>query len=111
MDLETLASLAFGIAVLAFLWNLHMGMGVLRRDLGQDISNVQEALGKDISDLRDRVTGLEDRVSGLEYRVSRLEDRVSGLEDRVARVENRVARVEGMLAGAGLKVAPEPASG
>jgi len=54
-------------------------MGILHKDLGQEISNVRT----DISDLRDRVSG----------------------------VENRVARVEGMLAGAGLKIVPDPASG
>ena len=97
METETIASLAFGLTVLAFLWNLHRDMGILRKDLGQEISNVRKALGEDISDLRDRVL--------------RVEDRVARVEDRVAGVENRVARVEGMLAGAGLKVAPEPASG
>ena len=61
MDAESITSLAFGIAVLAFLWNLH-------RDIG--------LLSKDISDLRDRVS-----------------------------------RIEGMLAGAGLKIGPGPASG
>ena len=72
MGAETIASLAFGVTVLAFLWNLHRDIGLLRRELGRDISD---------------------------------------LRDRVSRVENRVARVEGMLAGAGLKIAPEPASG
>ena len=79
MDAETVVSLAFGLTVLAFLWNLHRDMGILRKDLGREISNVRA----DISDLRDRVSS----------------------------IEIRVARVEGMLAGAGLKVAPEPASG
>ena len=79
MDAEAIASLAFGTTVLAFLWNLHRDIGLLRRELGRDIN-----------DLRDRVSRVEERVSS---------------------IENRVARVEGMLAGAGLKVAPEPASG
>ena len=61
MDAETIASLAFGIAILAFLWNLHRAIGLL---------------GKDISDLRDRVS-----------------------------------RIEGMLAGAGLEISPDSASG
>ena len=65
MDAETIASLAFGIAVLAFLWNLHRDIGTLRKELGRDIS-----------DLRDRVS-----------------------------------RIEGMLAGAGLKINPDSASG
>ena len=83
MDAETIASLAFGIAVLAFLWNLHRDMGHLSKDIGnvrealsKDIGHVREALGKDLSDLRDRVS-----------------------------------RVDGMLAGAGLKIGPDPASG
>ena len=65
MDAETIASLAFGIAVLAFLWNLHRDIGTLRKELGRDIS-----------DLR-----------------------------------NRVSRIEGMLAGAGLRISPDSASG
>ena len=65
MDAETIASLAFGIAVLAFLWNLHRDIGTLRKELGRDIS-----------DLRDRVS-----------------------------------RIEGMLAGAGLRISPDSASG
>ena len=76
MDAENIASLVFGVAVLAFLWNLHRDIGLLREDLSKDISNVREALGKDISDLRDRVS-----------------------------------RIEGMLAGAGLKIGSDPASG
>ena len=72
MDAETFAFFAFGITVLAFLWNLHRDIGTLRKDLGKDISD---------------------------------------LSDRVSRVESRVSRVEGMLAGAGLKVVPDPASG
>lgn len=78
MSAETIAALAFGVTVLAFLWNLHRDMGVLRKDLSQDISNLRA----DIGDLR----------------------------DRVSRVENRVSKVEGMLAGAGLKVVPDPTS-
>ena len=65
MDAENIASLVFGVAVLAFLWNLHRDIGLLREDLS-----------KDISDLRDRVS-----------------------------------RIEGMLAGAGLKIGSDPASG
>ena len=76
MDAETTAFLAFGIAILAFLWNLRRDMGILRRDLSRDISNFREALGRDISELRDRVS-----------------------------------RIEGMLAGAGLKIGSDPASG
>ncbi len=76
MDAESIAALAFGIAVLAFLWNLHRDIGLLRKDMSKGISHVREALGKDIGDLRDRVS-----------------------------------RIEGMLAGAGLKIGPDPASG
>ena len=83
MDAETVVTLAFWVAILASLWNLRRDIGVLRKDLGKDISNVHEALSKDIGDLR----------------------------DQASRVENRVAKVEGMLAGARLKVVPDPASG
>ena len=65
MDLETLASLAFGITVLAFLWNLHRDMGVLRKDL----SDVREVLSKDISDLRDRVSRVEGMLTGAGLKV------------------------------------------
>ena len=53
MDAETIASLAFGIAVLAFLWSLHRDIGILRKDLGRDIS-----------DLRDRVSRIEGMLVG-----------------------------------------------
>ena len=72
MDAETVVTLAFGVAILASLWNLHRDIAILRKDL----SGACKALGKDLNDLH-----------------------------------NRVARVEGMLAGAGLKVVPDPASG
>lgn len=49
MDAETVASLAFGIAVLALLWNLHRDMGILRRDMG---------------DLRGRVSRVEGMLAG-----------------------------------------------
>ena len=55
MDAETVASLAFGTAVLAFLWSLH-------RDIGM--------LGKDISDLRDRVSRIEGMLAGAGLRIS-----------------------------------------
>ena len=76
MDAGTIALLTLGIAVLAFLWKLHMDMGMLREDLGEDISNVREVLGRDLGYLR-----------------------------------GRVSRIEGMLAGAGLKISPDSASG
>lgn len=55
MDAEAIASLAFGTAVLAFLWSLH-------RDIGM--------LGKDISDLRDRVSRIEGMLAGAGLRIS-----------------------------------------
>ena len=53
MGAETAASLAFGITVLAFLWNLHREMRILRKDLGRDMS-----------DLRDRVSRIEGMLAG-----------------------------------------------
>ena len=55
MDAETIASLALGTAVLAFLWSLH-------RDIGM--------LGKDISDLRGRVSRIEGMLAGAGLRIS-----------------------------------------
>ena len=72
MAADTIGFMAVGLAILAFLWNLHRDIGALRQGMHRDIG----ALRQDMSDLRDRVS-----------------------------------RVEGMLAGAGLKVNPDPASG
>ena len=58
MDAETIASLAFGIAVLAFLWNLHRDIGLLRKDMS-----------KDIGDLRDRVSRIEGMLAGAGLKV------------------------------------------
>ena len=65
MDAETIASLVFGTAVLAFLWNLHRDMGYLSKDIG----HVREALGKDISDLRDRVLRVEGMLAGASLKI------------------------------------------
>ena len=59
MDAEAIASLAFGAAVLAFLWSLHRDIGNLRKDLGRDIS-----------DLRDRVSRIEGMLAGAGLRIS-----------------------------------------
>ena len=55
MDAETVAAWAFGIAVLAFLWNLHRDMRLL---------------SKDISDLRDRVSRIEGMLAGAGLKIS-----------------------------------------
>ena len=70
MDAGTIASLAFGIAVLAFLWNLHRDIGLLREDLGEDIRNVREALGRDLGDLHVRVSRIESMLAGAGLKVS-----------------------------------------
>lgn len=54
MDAETIVSMAFGIAVLALLWNLHRDIGIL---------------GRDISDLRDRVSRIEGMLVGASLKV------------------------------------------
>ena len=72
MAADTIGFMAVGLAILAFLWNLHRDIGALRQEMHRDIG----ALRQDMSDLR-----------------------------------NRVSRVESMLAGAGLKVNPDPTSG
>ena len=87
MDAETIASLAFGIAALAFLWNLHRDIELLRKGLSKDIGHVREALGRDISHVRE---ALGKDIGGL---------------------RGRVSRIEGMLVGASLKIGPDSASG
>ena len=90
MNADTIGFIAVGLAVLAFLWNLHRDMGILRQDMSRDIGALRQDMNRDIGGLRQDISDLRDRVAG---------------------VENRVSRVEGMLAGAGLKINPEPASG
>ena len=90
MAFDTIALVAAFTAVLAFLWNLHRDMGALNKDMGalrQDMNRDMGALRQDMN--RD--------IGGLRQDISDLRDRVS--------------RVEGMLAGAGLKINPDPASG
>lgn len=53
MDAETIAFFAFGITVLALLWNLHREMGILSEDLGRDMS-----------DLRGQVSRVEGMLAG-----------------------------------------------
>ena len=90
MNADTIGFIAVGLAVLAFLWNLHGDMGILRQDMSRDIGALRQDMNRGIGGLRQDISDLRDRVAG---------------------VENRVSRVEGMLAGAGLKINPEPASG
>ena len=80
---DTIALVAAFTAVLAFLWNLHRDMGALRRDMNRDMGALRQDMNRDIGGLRQDISDLRDRVS----------------------------RVEGMLAGAGLKVSPDSASG
>ena len=90
MAFDTIALVAAFTAILAFLWNLHRDMGALNKDMGalrQDMNRDMGALRQDMN--RD--------IGGLRQDISDLRDRVS--------------RVEGMLAGAGLKINPDPASG
>ena len=55
MDTEAIASLAFAIAVLASLWNLHRDIGLLR---------------KDVCDLRGRVSRVEGMLVGAGLKIS-----------------------------------------
>ena len=80
---DTIALVAAFTAILAFLWNLHRDMGALRRDMTRDMGALRQDMNRDIGGLRQDISDLRDRVS----------------------------RVEGMLAGAGLKINPDPASG
>ena len=65
MDLETLASLVFGITVLTFLWNLHRDMGILRKDL----NDTCEVLGKNIGDLGNRISRVERMLEGANLKI------------------------------------------
>ena len=94
MDAGTISTFAFGAAVLAFLWSLHRDIGALRQGMNRDIGALRQDMNRDMGILR-KDLGRD----------------ISDLSDRETRVENRVSRVEGMLAGAGLKVVPDPASG
>ena len=76
---DAIGFMAVGLAILAFLWNLHRDIGVLNKDMGA----LRQEMHRDIGALRQDMGDLRDRVS----------------------------RVEGMLAGAGLKIDPEAASG
>ena len=81
MALDTAGLMVVGMAVLAFLWNLHRDIGGLHRDMGalrQDMNREINALRREVGDIGVRVSDISDRVS----------------------------RVEGMLAGAGLKISP-----
>ena len=60
MDLEIFASLAFGMAILAFLWILHRDI----RILGKDLSDTCEVLGKNIGDLGNRISKVERMLEG-----------------------------------------------
>ena len=80
---DTIALVAAFTAVLAFLWNLHRDMGALRRDMNRNLGALRRDMNRGIGGLRQDIGDLRDRVS----------------------------RVEGMLAGARLKISPDPASG
>ena len=54
---DTIATVTVGIAILAFLWNLHRDMGNLHRDMGN--------LHRDIGDLRERMARLEGLFEGI----------------------------------------------
>ena len=94
MALDTIALVAAFTAVLAFLWNLHRDMGALRRDMNRDMGALRQDMNRDMGALRQ---DMNRNIGGLRQDISDLRDRMS--------------RVEGMLAGAGLKVGPDPASG
>ena len=70
--------------------DMHRDIGALRQDMNRDIGALRQDMNRDIGGLREDISDLRDRVAGVEHRVS---------------------RVEGMLAGAGLKINPEAASG
>ena len=101
MAFDTIALVAAFTAILAFLWNLHRdmgtlnkGMGALRQDMNRDMGALRQDMNRDIGGLRQ---DMNRDIGGLRQDISDLRD--------------RVLRVESMLAGAGLKINPDPASG
>ena len=86
MTADTIGLMAVGLAVLAFLWNLHRDIGILNKDMGA----LRQEMHRDIGEMHRDIGALRQDMSDL---------------------RDRVSRVEGMLAGAGLKINPETASG
>ena len=66
MAADTIGFMAVGMAVLAFLWNLHRDIGALRQDMNRDIG----ALREDMSDIRDRVSRVEGMLTGAGLKIS-----------------------------------------
>ena len=97
MAFDTIAFVAALMAVLAFLWNLHRDMGVLRQDMSKDMGALRQDMKRDIQNMNRDIGALRQDMSDVRGDMSDIRDRVS--------------RVEGMLAGAGLKINPDPASG
>ena len=94
---DTIGVMVAFTAVLAFLWNLHRDIGALNRDIG--------ALNKDMGALRQ---DMHRDIGALRQDMNR---DIGGLREDISDLRDRVSRVEGMLAGAGLKINPEAASG
>ena len=90
MAFDTIGLVVGLTAVLAFLWNLHRDIGALRRDMNRDMGALRQDMNRDIQSMNRDIGGLRQDISDL---------------------RDRVSRVEGMLAGSGLKINPEPASG
>ena len=90
MAADTIGFMAVGMAVLAFLWNLHRDIGALRQDMNRDIGALRQDMNRDIQSVNRDIGALREDMSD---------------------IRDRVSRVEGMLAGAGLKISPDPAAG
>ena len=86
MTADTIGLMAVLTAVLAFLWNLHRDIGALNKDMGA----LRQEMHRDIGEMHRDIGALRQDMSD---------------------IRDRVSRVEGMLAGAGLKVSPDAASG
>ena len=94
MAFDTIVLVAAFTAVFAFLWNLHRDVRALRRDMNRNMEGLRQDMNRNLGALR------RDMNRG-----------IGGLRQDISDLRDRVSRVEGMLAGAGLKVSPGPASG
>ena len=73
MAADTIGFMAVGMAVLAFLWNLHRDIGALRQDMNRDIQDMNRDIGalrEDMSDIRDRVSRVEGMLAGAGLKIS-----------------------------------------
>ena len=105
MAFDTIVLVAAFMAVFAFLWNLHRDMGALRRDMNRNMEGLRQDMNRNLGALRQ---DMNRNLGALRRDMNR---GIGGLRQDIGDLRDRVSRVEGMLAGARLKISPDPASG